>query len=114
MIDIRFPPEAPYEPERHGNSSSTNGWPMTDKELLATRFVGWWCKRGITQVQGRFSLQEIEFVLGPDAVGPKGWYDIMCSLIEEWYRHRTLSAVKDPELRELIAAKKIELEMEQL
>lgn len=87
---------------------------MTDKELLATRFVGWWCKRGITQVQGRFSLQEIEFVLGPDAVGPKGWYDIMCSLIEEWYRHRTLSAVKDPELRELIAAKKIELEMEQL
>jgi hypothetical protein len=59
-------------------------------------------------------LKEIELVLGPEAVGEKGWYDIMCSLIEEWYRHRTLSAVKDPELRELIAAKRLEWEMGRL
>lgn len=87
---------------------------MTDKELLAAKFVGWWCNREMLKKLGRFSTKEIELVLGPEAVGEKGWYDIMCRLIEEWHRHRTLSAVKDPELRELIAAKRLEWEMGRL
>ncbi len=87
---------------------------MTDKELLAAKFVGWWCDREMLKALGSPSLREIGLVLGQEALGKNGWYDIMCHLIEEWYRHRTLSIVKDPELRELIAAKKTELEMGQL